>query len=140
MSQKKARLNRARSLAKQMRAVVISSEMSKSIMAHLLWSVPTDEMRAHFTGVGPITTIRLVDATGQGGGPELTIEVATQDALTLLSADIDDDMIEAVADEYHEFLDVLFPDDLIATVSVDREDGSGPRIVITVRPEDYITT
>jgi hypothetical protein len=48
-------------------------------------------------------------------------------------------MIETVADQYHEFLDVLFPEDLIATVSVDREDGSGPHIVITVRPEDYIT-
>lgn len=140
MSQKKAKLNRARSLQKELESVFISSEMSKTIMAHLLWSVPADEMMAHFTGAGPITTIHLVDAAEQEHGPELTIRVATQDALTLISSDVDEDMIEAVAAEYHEFLDVHFPGDLIATVSIDMEDGSGPHIAVRVTPEDYITT
>lgn len=139
MSQKKARLNRARSLTKEMMSMPITSEMSKTIMAHLLWSVPADEMRTHFTGAGPDTTIRLADASSLGHAPELTIKVASQDALSLISADVDDEMIQAVADNYHEFLDPLFPDGLVATVSVVRADGAGPHIVVRVTPEDYIT-
>jgi hypothetical protein len=113
--------------------------MSKTIMAHLLWSVPAVEMREHFFGVGPITTIRIVDACSPGHAPELTIKMASQDAMSLISAEVDDEMIQIVADAYHEFLDPLFPDGLVATVSVVREDESEPHIVVRITPEDYIT-
>lgn len=139
VSQKKARLNRARDLAKQMSSVRISPEISKTIMAHLLWSVETDEMKTHFADAGPRITIRLVDAIEPGNRPELTIEMARQDALIVISADVDEEMIEVVADRYHEFLEPLFPDGLIATVSVDREDGSGSQVILRVTPEDYVT-
>ena len=114
-------------------------EMSKTIMAHVLWSVPADEIRAHFIGAGPNTTIRLVDAKATGHAPELTIRMASQDALSLISADVDDKMIQTVADDYHEVIDPLFPDGLVATVSVVREDGTGPHVVVRVTPEDYVT-
>ena len=139
MSQKKARLNRARSLTKEIMSTPITSEISKTIMAHLLWSVPADEMRAHFTGAGPHATIRLVDASDSGHARELIIKVASQDALSLISAEVDDDLVQAVADDYHEFLDPLFPEGLVATVSLVMEDGSGPHIVLKVTPEDYVT-
>jgi len=139
VSQKKARLNRSRSLANEMMSMPITSEMSKTIMAHLLWSVPADEMQAHFIEAGPNVTIRLVDANDAGHAPELTIKMASEDALSLISAAADDEMIQVVADNYHGFLDPLFPDGLVATVSVSREDGSGPHIAVRVTPEDYFT-
>lgn len=137
MSQKKAMRNRFHRLAKEVTPILMPSDGHKTIMAHLLWSVPAREMRAHFVGAGPKTMIRLTDARDPAHAPELTLTIDTRDALVLISEEVDEDMIQIVADDYHELIEPLFPDGVIATVAIDMADGSAPHIAVMITPEDY---
>jgi hypothetical protein len=60
-----------------------------------------------------------------------------EDALIIVDEDPDEDMIVVVADRYHELMEPLFPEGQIVTLEIDRKDGSGSDVVITIRPEDY---
>jgi len=81
--------------------------------------------------------LTIADAGDAQSRPSVTLGVATEDAMKLISDEVDSDMIQAVTDDYFELLDPFFPEDFVATLSATRLDGSGAYDVVVIRPEDY---
>ena len=134
MSRKKAMRNELRKLNREISIGPMRDEIGRVALTHVLWSLPPEEMKSKLVNAGSQLTIRIV---GVLGAPELAMEFAIQDALMIIDEDPDDDMIDFVADRYHELTEPLFPEGQIVTLAIDRKDGSGADIVLIIRPEDY---
>ena len=134
MSRKKALRNELRKLNKELSSGPSRNEIGKVALAHILWSLPPEEMKEKLFDAGPRLTIRIV---GVGGAPELAMAFEMGNAMTVIDEHPDYAMINEVADSYHELMEPLFPEGQIVTLAVDRKDGPGSDVVLTIRPEDY---
>lgn len=137
MSQKKSYRNRLREFTNDLRSAVLSGDNWKTILAHLVWSLPPEEIKEHLVGAGPKITVSIVDACNPANGPNFKLELATEDAVELISDEVDADMIQVVTDQYFEILDPFFADGFIASLSVDRPGNTESHTIVRIHPEDY---
>jgi hypothetical protein len=140
MSQKKARRNRLRKLNQDVgllsRELASSPETGKIVMMHILWSLPQEELKARLEGAGPEITIEITDKGDFPG--KFTIKAATEDALKVISEDVDDELIIDAAMEFSRAFHPLLSDGYIATLSIDDLDGTGHKVAFTFNSEAEI--